>query len=182
MDILSRFILTVYAFFVTVWSVIAMVATLRPVVFDKIVCFLARDVVCGGRYKVLFFVIELFFFCTSVVFLLSGLKNSKRKSAIVRETPLGQVRISLDTIENIVSGMLRKVQVVRESKVYVENREGKVFIVIKIIIMMDVNIPVLVEEVQNKAKSAIESNTDIEVDRIHVIVDNISNASKARVE
>ena len=132
MDILSRFILTVYAFFVTVWSVIAMLVTLRPAVFERIVCFLARYVVRYGRYTLLFFVIELFFFCTGVVFMLSGLKNSKRKSAIVRDTPLGQVKISLDTIESIVLGTIRKMPFVRESKVYVENREGKLFIIIKI--------------------------------------------------
>ena len=182
MDILSRFILTVYAFFVTVWSVIAMLVTLRPAVFERIVCFLARDVVRYGRYTLLFFVIELFFFCTGVVFMLSGLKNSKRKSAIVRDTPLGQVKISLDTIESIVLGTIRKMPFVRESKVYVENREGKLFIIIKIIIAMDINIPALVEEVQQKSKSALESNTDIEVGRIHVVVDNISSLNKARVE
>lgn len=182
MDILSRFILTVYAFFVTVWSVIAMLVTLRPAVFDRIVCFLAKDVVCYGRYTLMFFIIELFFLCTSVVFLLSGLKSSKRKSAIIRETELGQVKISLDTIESIVLGTIRKMPFVRESKVYVENREGKLFIVIKIIIAMDINIPVLVEEVQQKSKSVLENNTDIEVDKIHVVVDNISSLSKSRVE
>lgn len=182
MDILSRFILTVYAFFVTVWSVIAMLVTLRPAVFDRVAYFLAKDVVRHGRYTLLFFVIELFFFCTSVVFLLSGLKSSKRKSAIIRDTKLGQVKISLDTIESIVLGTIRKMPFVRESKVYVENRDGKLFIVIKIIIAMDINIPLLVEEVQQKSKSALESNTDIEVDKIHVVVDNISSLSKARVE
>ena len=182
MDILSRFILTIYAFFVTVWSVIAMLVTLVPKVFDRVAYFLARDVVRPGKYTLLFFVIELFFFCTGVVFLLSGLKSSKRKSAIVKDTPFGQVKISLDTIESIVLGTIRKMPFVRESKVFVENRDGKLFIVIKIIIAMDINIPALVEEVQQKSKSALESNTDIEVDRIHVVVDNISSSGKARVE
>lgn len=182
MDILSRFILTFYAFFVTVLSMIAMSITLRLDVFRKVTYFLEKNVVCHSRYTLVSFVIELFFFCTGIVFLLSGLKNSKRKSAIVRDTQFGQVRISLDTIESIVLGTVRKMPFVRESKVYVENREGKLFIVIKVIIAMDVNIPTLVDEVQQKSKSAIESNTDIEVDRIHVVVDNISSLSKARVE
>ena len=182
MDILGRFILTVYAFFVTLLSVIAMMVTLRIDVFNRVVRFLYSDVVEDGRYKLLFFVMELFFFCTSVVFLLSGFKNSKRKSPVIKDTMLGQVKISLDTIESIVLWTIRKMSFVKESKVYVENREGKLFIVIKLIIAMDINIPTLVEEVQQKSKVAIESNTDIEVGKIHVIVDNISSLGKVRVE
>ena len=154
MDILNRFILTVYAFVVTVWSIIAMLVTLWPAVFDRVAYFFATNVVRYGRYTLLCFVVELFFFCTSVVFLLSGLKSSKRKSPIVKDTLLGQVKISLDTIESIVLGTIRKMPFVKESKVYVENRKGKVFIVIKLIIAMDINIPTLVEEVQQKSKIA----------------------------
>jgi len=182
MKIISRCLLTVYAFFVTIVSFLAMVMTLRLSVFKSVVKFLEKEVIFCKKYTLLFFVLELFLFFASVGFLLSGFRKNKNRRAVVKKTSLGQVRISLNSIENIVQGTIRKIQLIKESKVYVENINDKVVVTIKTVVMMDTSIPALVEDIQKKSKNAIESSTDIEVESIKVLVDDVCNMYKPRVE
>ena len=182
MNIMFRCLLTVYTFCITLFSVIAMIVTLRPVTFKNMVLFLQNSVLYYNKYTILFFVIELFFFCVSVVFLLSGIRDNKSKRLITSKTELGEIRISIDTIESIVLGTVKKIQLIKESKVYVENRDGKLIVLVKMIVMLDANIPALVLEVQEKAKKAIENNTGLKVEEIQVLVDDVCNTYKPRVE
>ena len=182
MNIISRCLLTVYAFFVTIGMVIAIGMTLRLSMFRGVMQFLEKEVVFYNKYTVVFFILELFLLFVSFVFLFSGFRANKKRRAIVQKTPLGQVRISLNSIENIVSGTIRKIQLVKESKVYVENINEKIVVVIKTVVVMDTNIPALVEDIQKKSKKAIESNTDLEVESIKVLVDDVCSIYKPRVE
>lgn len=182
MNIVFRCLLTLYTFCIAVFSLMAMIVTLRPVAFKSMASFLENSVLYYNKYTILFFVIELFFFCISVVFLLSGIRDSKNKRLITNKTTLGEIKISIDTIESIVLGTVKKIQLIKESKVYVENREGKLIILVKLVVMLDANIPALVLEVQEKSKKAIEDNTGLKVDEVQVLVDDVCNTYKPRVE
>ena len=182
MNIINRCLLTVYAFFVALVSFLALGMTLRLSIFKCVMRFLEREVVFYSRYTLVFFVLELFLIFASVVFLLSGFRANRNKKAIVQKTPLGQVRISLNSIENIVQGTIRKMQLIKESKVYVQSIDDRVNVIIKTVILMDTNIPALVEDIQKKSKKAVESNTDIEVESVKVFVDDVCSMYKPRVE
>lgn len=182
MNIISRCLLTVYAFFVTIVVGVAISMTLKLSIFRDVMQFLEQQVVFYNKYTIVFFVLELFVLFLSLVFLFSGFKVNKKRMAIVQKTPLGQVRISLNSIENIVSGTIRKMQLIKESKVYVENINEKIAVTIKTVVVMDVNIPALVEDIQKKSKKAIESNTDLEVESVKVLVDDVCSMYKPRVE
>ncbi len=182
MNIISRCLLMVYAFFVTVVSLFALSMTIKLSIFKSVTGFLEKEVIFYNKYTLVFFVLELFLLFASVVFLLSGFRVKKNRKAIIQKTPLGQVSISLNSIENIVCGTIRKMQLIKESKVYVESINDRVAVVIKTVVMMDTNIPALVEDIQKKSKKAIESNTDIEVDSVKVLVDDVCSMYKPRVE
>ena len=181
MNIIFRCLLTLYTFCIALFSVLAMLLTVGPKTF---IGRFFRELfpIYHGKYTILFFVIELFFFCISVVFLLSGLGSNKDKRLITSKTDLGAIKISVDTIESIVLGTIKKIQLIKESKVYVENRDGKLIVLVKMIVMLDANIPALVLEVQEKSKRAIEDNTGLKVEEIQVLVDDVCNTYRARVE
>ena len=182
MNIMRRCLLTVYAFFVTIVSLLFIGMTLSSSMFRGVARFLEEKVVSYSSCTLIFFIIELFLLFASIVFLLSGFRENKNRKPIVQRTPLGQVRISLNSIENIVQGTIRKMQLIKESKVYVENVNDRVVVIIKTVVMMDTNIPALVEDIQKKSKMAIESNTDLEVESVKVSVDDVCSMYKPRVE
>lgn len=182
MNIIFRCLLTVYAFCITLFSIFAMSLTLQESVFKKTVYFWVNNVLYGRKYSITFFIIELIFLCGSVLFLISGFRKNWNKRLIVTGSELGKIRISFDTIESIVIGTVKKIQQVKELKVYVENRDDKLVVLVKMIVALEANIPTLVAEVQKKAKKAVEDNTGLTVAEVQVIVDDVSSTNKARVE
>ena len=179
MNIIFRCLLIVYAFCTTLLSVIFMLASCRVNFFEAMTAFGCGSILKGGKYIL---IIELVFFCVSIFFLISAFRFKKNKRIITRKSELGEIRISLDTIESIVLGTVRKIQQVKELKVYVENREDNLIILVKLITAIEANIPILVEEVQKKAKKAVEENTGLVVAEVKILVDNASSTNKARVE
>ena len=115
MNIIFRCLLIVYAFCTTLLSVIFMMASCGVNVcgvdiFGAMTAFGCDVILKGGKYIL---IIELIFFCVSIFFLISGFRFKKNKRIITRKSELGEIRISLDTIESIVLGTVRKIQQVK---------------------------------------------------------------------
>lgn len=182
LNIFFRVLLAIYAFCLTIVSLLSMVITLKSDLFGSISDFLIERVFPSSTASIAMFVIELLFFCMSVVFLMSGFKSEKDKKAMSKYTNVGEIKISLNSIENIALAASRKFNGIKESKAYVEKRQESVSIAIKASVLADINIPSLSEDVQIKVKRAVEESTGIKVSDVKVMVDNIHSAHKSRVE
>ena len=80
MNIIFRILLAFYAFCLTVISIIAVIITLNPRVFQKTTDFVMESILPNRVSSILMFIIEVIFFGLSLMFLLSGVRSEKNKN------------------------------------------------------------------------------------------------------
>ncbi len=182
MNIFYRIMLAVYAFCLMIMSAISMIITLRRELSYRIFEFYTGNVLQNFGSRLAMFIISLVFFVLSLVFLLSGFKKSKEKRAVSKYTNIGEVKISLNSIENIALSAAKKNTSIREAKAYVYNIAEGVLVIMRIVALPDVNLPSLSEDIQTRVKNAIEECSGINVDEVKVFIENIHTGYKSRVE
>ena len=186
MNIFYRVLLAVYAFCLALFSAVVMFITIRPRVYTYISDYLSGNVFVAGitGLKIAVFIIALVFFALSLIFLLSGVKSNKDKKAVSKHTNIGEIRISLNSIENIAHNASKNAVGVKDSKTLVKKAEDGVMIEVRMVVMPEMSIPTISEDVQNRVKKAVEEASGIIVKNVKVIVDSIYSGVtfKARVE
>jgi uncharacterized alkaline shock family protein YloU len=186
MNIFFRIMLAVYAFFMAVISAIMMYLSVSTKTLYGALD-LAKNILTGESstgYRIAIFAVSLVFFILSMMFLLSGARSNKDKRAVSKHTNIGEIRISLNSIENIAFNTSKKVNGIRDSKISVTKLEEGVDIVVRIVIMPDLSIPAISEDLQERVKKAVEETSGVVVKQVKVIVDSIFSGTiyKARVE
>ncbi len=186
MNILFRVLLAFYAFCLAVISAITMYISVRTDSYQGIFDFLIENIFRkeGPGPRIATFLAGLVFFILSIMFLLSGVRSSKDKKAVSKHTNIGEVRISLNSIENISINASKKAAGVRETKTDVRKLDDGVAVTVRIVVMPDLSIPAISEDVQLRVKKAVEESSGIPVKAVRVIVDSIYSGVtyKARVE
>ena len=182
MNIIFRTILAIYAFCLTLASVILMAMTLNHSFFASTTNYITEYVLPNKASNVLMFIVELIFFALSMMFLFSGVRSEREKKFISKVNNVGEIRISLNTIENIALAASRKLSGIKETKAYVNRYGENVSIYIKAVVLAEIHIPTLSEELQNKVKKAVEETSGINVTDVKVSVENIYTGYKSRVE
>ncbi|WP_024831202.1 alkaline shock response membrane anchor protein AmaP [Ruminiclostridium josui] len=183
MNIILRVLLAVYAFFLTIASMFAMLVTIKSDILSEAYTYLYNDVLAHRNPSIIMFIVSSIFFCLSLTFLLSGFKPEGDKKAIIKYNKNGDIRITLNSIENIALATSRKLNGIRDSKAFVTKVGEGVSITVKAIVLPDINIPLLSEDMQQKVKSAVEDCTGVQVDSVRVLVESIFTGYKsARVE
>lgn len=186
MNIIFRVLLAFYAFCLAVVSAFGMYIAFQPGAFISISGAITEAISSDSAtaLKVAVFIIALVFFALSITFLLSGVRSNKDKKAVSKHTNIGEIKISLNSIENIAINASKKSNGIRESKTVVKKTDEGVSIEVRIVVMPDLSIPVISEEVQGRVKKSVEDASGIPVKDVKVIVDSIYSGStfKARVE
>lgn len=111
-----------------------------------------------------------------------GLRSRRRQRAIVRGTSLGEVRISLVAVENLVRRAARQVRGIREVDTFVDGSGDGIEISVDILVAPDTNIPEICDEVQGKLEEYVRDTVGVGVTKIRVNVRNIATEAKTRVE
>lgn len=186
MNIIFRVLLAIYAFCLALISTLAMYITLRPKAYSGVSEYLEKNVFAEGAtgLRIAAFAIALIFFVLSLMFLLSGVRSNKDKKAVSKHTNIGEIKISLNSIENIALNASKKAGGVKESKTLVKKSEDGVEIDVRIVVMPDLSIPAISEDVQARVKKSVEDASGISVKKVKIIVDSIYSGVtyKARVE
>jgi uncharacterized alkaline shock family protein YloU len=115
-----------------------------------------------------------------IVVLFKG--SSERTFGIVKYTSDGEVNISNETIKSLVMKTINQVKGVRDSSVWIKPGEDKINILIKTLIMPDVNIPQTVKEIQENVRKYIEMIAEIPVGEVKVVILDIASGTKLRLE
>lgn len=103
--------------------------------------------------------------------------------ATVHETPLGEVKVSLDAIEGLVRKVVNQVKGVREARAGVSNSPNGVRVRVRASVSSDVSIPQLSDEIQNTVKNHVRSVVGIGVYEVKVYVNSIGEEHRRpRVE
>lgn len=184
MNIFFRIILAIYAFCLAIASALSMIVIARPRILDTIYTYLTENVFENKGASIALFVVAFVFFILSIAFLLSGFKGNKDKKSISKQTNIGEVCISLNTIENIALAATKKLNGVKDTKAQVIKQTDTVSIIINILVLPEINIPTLSEDIQMRVKRLVEETSGISVSDVKVFVDNVYSGAiyKSRVE
>ncbi len=113
--------------------------------------------------------------------MVSGKQKKPDRQAIVDETVLGEVKVSLTAIESLIVKVASAVPGVREVRPRVVSDGGSIAIEIKATVTPDVSIPELSQNMQKTVQDAVRDVTGLTVQKIRVSVENIAS-HKGRVE
>jgi len=181
LNISFRILLTVYAVCLTLIALIVMIIALWPSVLVTIVDYIFY-VVDIPYANFIIFVVAFLFLSISLIFLFSGIRKYKEKKAISRSTNIGEIKISLETIENIALAVTRKIAGIKDIKTDTSKTDEGVTIELKVVLLPDVNIPSLSEEIQKRVKQSVESTAGIIVSNVSVAIDSVYTGYRSRVE
>jgi len=122
----------------------------------------------------------------SLRFLIVSLSRSGNSApSINQRTEHGDIRISVETVENLALKAASKTRGVKDLKARVKVSEAGLGIMIRAFVDGDGSIPSMSEEMQRTVAQAIEEATGIPVAEVSVFVANVTQAPatyKSRVE
>ena len=176
--------LAVYSFFLAIISAVFIFITFESRILDSIYDYLSGNVLKVGYARLIMMLVSLLFFVISVIFMLSVFKTGKDKKSVNKQTEIGEISISLVSIENIALSTSRRLSGVSSTKANVSKQDDGVLITVKMVVFPEVNIPALSEHMQHEVKSSVEDTAGVKVNAVRVVVENINENEgyKPRVE
>lgn len=127
--------------------------------------------------------LSIVIFILSLRFLLKSYKiESATYNYIERESELGKIRISYNTLRALALSGVKKVKGVKDVLVNIDTIEGEVIIKLTVSFYGDVIIPEASSELQSVIKEVVEGTSGLIVREITVLVDETNNTGKRRVE
>ncbi len=181
MGILGRIVLLLYTLSLAVISALVLgmsaLGWLTPL--DWVRTSLTADP--NGRWTV--GIASLVFFVVSIVFIIYTFTPRYPSRALVHETDLGEVHVTLEAIENLVKKVTRQIRGIRSVKARVATTGGGLEIWLRTVMSPDVSVPAVSEEIRTTLKGYVKNVVGAEVAEVHVYVTDISSESrKGRVE
>lgn len=176
MGVFDRTLLAVYAIFITIVTLFLgsiMAGWTVPLL-------LFQETFLPGRPEI--------FWPVAILVVLAGVRlfwvvvaGPKGREVVIAESALGQTRISLQAIENLVTKVVSQVAGVREVKSKIISVPQGIGIQVQVAVTPDINIPEVSGDIQYRVKEQVLNVTGISVNSVKVMVENIS-ARRPRVE
>lgn len=111
-----------------------------------------------------------------------GLRRRRSYDSIQYSTPMGDVRISIQAIEDLALRASKKVKGVREADVSVRQSPSGVTLFAEISVSPDVSIPEVTSEIRDRLGSYIRETSGVGVDGVDVTIKKIAADVRTRVE
>lgn len=183
---LDRLLLFLYSAAIGAAAVVAIIAALGGFTSNFLHQFV-EEFTGGARIvqasvigvSVIVFLVSLRFFIVSFS------RGGSSAPSINQKTELGDIRISVETVENLALKAAAKTRGVKDLRARVRVAESGLQILIRAFIDGDGSIPVLSEEMQRNVSQAIEDATGIPVAEVSVFIANVTQSPasfKSRVE
>ncbi|URN94257.1 MAG: alkaline shock response membrane anchor protein AmaP [Candidatus Pristimantibacillus lignocellulolyticus] len=139
----------------------------------------------NNNYLIALAIVGIVLFLISLRFFIVSLSRSAVSSQSVdQRTEYGDIRISIETMENLALKAAMKIRGVKDLKARVKATDTGMDIVLRAVVDGEVSIPQLTEEIQISVKNYLEEITGIPVTNVSVYIANIiqTNTIKSRVE
>ncbi|MBB3109180.1 putative alkaline shock family protein YloU [Paenibacillus phyllosphaerae] len=130
-------------------------------------------------------IVSAIVFLVSLRFFYVSLRRSNAAAmSIDQRTDFGDIRISLETVENLALKAAGRQRGVKDLKARIRMNEAGITVTIRAIVDGETSIPVLTEDIQRSVKTHVEEITGIPVADVSVFVANIIQTAnfKSRVE
>ena len=132
-----------------------------------------------GRQELAFVFFALI--VVAVVYLLLSFKGKGQPTSILIPSELGEVRITLDTIDSLVHQGTKNTKGIKDLKTRIVVREGGLFIYVKAVLYGDRNIPELSQTMQGVIQDHVYKISGVHVTEVKVLIDNVATDIKTLV-
>ncbi|MGK9250093.1 alkaline shock response membrane anchor protein AmaP [Paenibacillus humicus] len=183
--IVDRLLLFLFSLAVLILCVLAIAIGTGGVGKDSASSFLADWMKIGTSVNIAVIIV-------SVVLLLIGLRlffvsirvKGSSSSSIDQRNDFGDIRISIETVENLVLKAAGRQRGVKDLKARITTAESGLDIAVRAVVDGETSIPHLTEEIQRAVKDHVEEITGIPVAAVSVFVANVisSPSFKSRVK
>lgn len=174
MGILDRIILTVYTIVLLAASGLAVLIGVgweRPA--DAVRASLGT---LNGRLSI--GAVGLIFFVSSVRLLILAFRRGQPGQSVLHETDLGEVRISLDAIENLVQRVARQCKGVRDVRPQVGLDADGIHGTLRVWVSPDVSVPDVARELQDEIGEAVQGVVGVALAGLDIRVENITTETR----
>lgn len=114
--------------------------------------------------------------------LLSAVQRPLPVQTVVQTTPLGEIRISRQALENMVIRAAHQVHGLRDVRPVLRCLPEGVAIFLQASTAPEMAVPEVTAQVQEKVRSYVEELAGVQVLEIRILVDNVVRPSPARVQ
>jgi len=119
----------------------------------------------------------------SLRFLAFGSRRDRPEQALIHDTAMGEVRIALSAVENLVIKAAKGIRGVRDVKAKVYKSEGSIGVRLRAVVSPEVNVPETSRAIQQAVTDYTKNVVGVDVTEVKVVVQNITNeARRSRVE
>ena len=179
MGLLDRIMLAVYTVSLGVFALIFLLMSLGWQIPLDFVGTSLRD----SQGRLVAGLVSALYLVVSVRLVYYAFRRKYSGQTVVHETALGEIRVSLDAVENLVRRVARQIQGVRDVASHVSLTPAGIRVWAKIVVSPDVSIPAVSNDVQSSIKSYVRNVVGVEVAEISVYVENITaEMRRSRVE
>lgn len=185
MNLFDRFILTIYSFALIILSCIAIAATsglLSPEFFQPYV----EQMLAGTN--ITYLIVAIIFLVVSLRFFFSSFRSTKPKAdrGIRQRSELGEVNITIQTIQTIAERAARRVKGVRDLKTAVKVLESGNIITLRVSVDGETPLPELTHKLQADVKEQVEGIAGVVISEVSIVVTEVAQqenyAARKRVE
>lgn len=172
---IDKIVLSIYTLALAVFSFIMMVVSIFPERVQP--ARMIEEALSTGRGRWSLGLVGAVFFLVSVRLILVAFRRQGGQP-VVHETAMGEVRISLDAVENLVRKTARAIKGVREIKATVIHGKDGLHVLLKGTISPEVSIPEVSEEIQSNVRTYVKRVVGVELVDIRMEVENIANEGR----
>lgn len=181
MRLLDRILLTLYTLMIIILSFTLLSLSLNFIPLKQALNVLA-EIEYNWQFVVISFAISLIFLLISFRFLFSGIKSDKVQGALVKNTDLGMIRVSINTLDNLSQKAVRKFNEVKDVKSSILAELDGIEIRLKISVMPEIKIPDLTQAIQASVKEYVESMSGILVKEVEIYIDDFSTLQRSKIQ
>lgn len=178
---LERALLVVYTLAIAVVSLVLMAIAVGVIPFARAVEYI-NNIRYDWDFALALFLISLVFLLASLKLLFLKRKRIILAGTLIKNTELGMIRVSINTLDTLVQKAVRGFGEVKDVRSLVVAEADGIRVRLNMQLMPDVNIPEISQAIQKKVKEYVEATAGIVVKEVYVYIDNLAALQRSRVE
>lgn len=182
--VVDKFLLFLYSLSIFVASAIGFMITFEWIPIDSAIQIMS-SIYTNLTEKYVSIIMFLVLFLLSIRFLYLALKRDRdRTNSIDQRTEIGDIRISIETVQNLSLKAAARIRGVKDLRARVKVDDSGLDIQLRAVVDGETSIPFLTEEIQRTVKHHVEEITGIPVSFVTVYIANVAQTQtfKSRVE
>lgn len=116
--------------------------------------------------------VSILFFLVSIKLLFMRNKQDKVKSAMVKHSELGVIRISIRSLELMALNVIKEYSEIKDVRIKTIPTETGIKFHVKLFVMPNIVLFEISQDIQNKVKEHIENYAGVSVEDIIIFIDN----------